>query len=114
MDIVQPDLCAAGGITECKKIAALAQAYGTRCIPHAWGTVVGLAATLHLIAALPDCPPCLVPIPPILEFEQTFNPFRDDLAKERIVQRGGWVDIPTAPGLGIEINREILEQYRVA
>ena len=114
MDIVQPDLCAAGGITECKKIAALAQAYGTRCIPHAWGTVVGLAATLHFIAALPDCPPCLVPIPPILEFEQTFNPFRDDLAKERIFQRGGWVDIPTAPGLGIEINREILAQYRVA
>ncbi len=41
MDIVQPDVCAAGGITECKKIAALAQAHCVQCVPHAWGTAIG-------------------------------------------------------------------------
>jgi L-alanine-DL-glutamate epimerase-like enolase superfamily enzyme len=41
MDIVQPDLCAAGGISECRKIAALASAHGVECVPHAWGSRSG-------------------------------------------------------------------------
>jgi D-galactarolactone cycloisomerase len=114
MDIIQPDVCAAGGITECKKIAALAQAHSVQCVPHAWGTAIGLAATVHFPASLPECPPCLAPIPPLLEYEQTFNPFRDQLAGAPLVHRNGWVDVPTAPGLGIEINRDILDRYRMA
>lgn len=114
MDIIQPDVCAAGGITECKKIAALAQSHGVQCVPHAWGTAIGLAATLHFLASLPECPPCLVPIPPMLEYEQTFNPFRDQLANPPLAHHNGWVDVPTGPGLGIEINRDILDRYRVA
>jgi D-galactarolactone cycloisomerase len=113
MDIVQPDVCAAGGLTECKKIAALAQAHAVQCVPHAWGTAIGLAATLHFLASLPDTPPCLAPMPPMLEYEQTFNPFRDDLSgPTRHTQ--GWVDVPTGPGLGIEIDRRVLDRYRVA
>lgn len=114
MDIIQPDVCAAGGITECKKIAALAQAHSVQCIPHAWGTAIGLAATIHFLASLPECPPCLVPMPPMLEYEQTFNPFRDRLSQTSLTRTKGFVDVPTAPGLGIEIDRKILEQYRVA
>ena len=114
MDIVQPDVCAAGGLTECKKIAALAQAHGTQCVPHAWGTAIGLAATLHYLASLPECPPCLVPMPPLLEYEQTFNPFRDRLSRVPITHAQGWVEVPTGPGLGIEIDRAILDKYRVA
>jgi D-galactarolactone cycloisomerase len=113
MDIVQPDVCAAGGITECKKIAALAQAHSVQCIPHVWGTAIGLAAALHFLASLPDCPPCLVPMPPLLEYEQTFNPFRDQLSRTPLSHTGGWVSIPTGPGLGIDIDREVLERYRV-
>jgi D-galactarolactone cycloisomerase len=114
MDIVQPDVCAAGGLTECKKIAALAQAHCVQCVPHAWGTAIGLAATLHFLASLPDCPPCLVPIPPMLEYEQTFNPFRDDLSKTPLKHVKGWVDVPVGPGLGIEIDRAVLDRYKVA
>jgi D-galactarolactone cycloisomerase len=112
MDIVQPDVCAAGGITECKKIAALASAHGVECVPHAWGSVVGLAATVHYLASLPAQPPCLFPMPPMLEMEQEENPFRDDLAKEPLVQRNGTVTVPTAPGLGIEIDRSVIDRYR--
>ncbi|MES2712779.1 MAG: mandelate racemase/muconate lactonizing enzyme family protein, partial [Pseudomonadota bacterium] len=43
MDIVQPDVCAAGGISECRKIAAMASAHGVECVPHAWGSAIGLA-----------------------------------------------------------------------
>jgi D-galactarolactone cycloisomerase len=112
MDIVQPDVCAAGGISECRKIATLASAHGVECVPHAWGSAIGLAATLHFLAALPDQPPSFRPMPPLLEFEQCENPFRDHLSKEPIVQVRGKVQIPTGPGLGIEIDRSILDKYR--
>ena len=114
MDIVQPDVCAAGGITECKKIAAMATAHGVECMPHAWGSAVGLAATIHFLASIPDQPPCLFPVPPMLEFEQEENPFRDFLAKQPIRQSDGKVKVPTGPGLGIEVDRTVIDRYRAA
>jgi D-galactarolactone cycloisomerase len=113
MDIVQPDVCAAGGISECRKIATLASAHGVECVPHAWGSAIGLAATLHFLAALPDQPPSFRPMPPLLEFEQCENPFRDHLSREPIALNGGKVQIPTGPGLGIDIDRSVLDRYRV-
>lgn len=113
MDIVQPDVCAAGGISECRKIATLAIAHGVECVPHAWGSIIGVAATLHFIAALPDQPPSFRPMPPLFEFEQCENPFRDDLGVEPIVQKRGIVTIPTGAGLGIDINRAVLKKYTV-
>lgn len=113
MDIVQPDVCAAGGFSECRKIAALATAHGVECVPHAWGSVIGVAATLHFIAALPDQPPSFRPMPPLFEFEQCENPFRDHLAMEPIVQNKGVVAVPTGAGLGIEIDRGVLAKYTV-
>ena len=114
MDIIQPDVCAAGGISECRKIATLASAHGVECVPHAWGSVIGVAATLHFLAALPDQPPSFKGNPPLFEFEQCENPFRDLLSVDPIVQLNGKVSVPKGPGLGIEINRHILDQYRVA
>jgi D-galactarolactone cycloisomerase len=114
MDIVQPDVCAAGGISECRKIAAMASAHGVECVPHAWGSAIGLAATVQFLAALPDTPPAFRPMSPMLEFEQTPNPLRDHLALEPIMQRGGIVRVPDGPGLGIEVDREILAQYKVS
>jgi D-galactarolactone cycloisomerase len=114
MDIVQPDVCAAGGISEMRKIATLASAFGVECVPHAWGSAIGLAATIQFLAALPDQPPALRPMPPMLEFEQTPNPLRDILAKEPIVQRRGIVKVPEGPGLGIEVDREVLNRFKVA
>jgi D-galactarolactone cycloisomerase len=113
MDIVQPDVCAAGGISECRKIATLAITHGVECVPHAWGSAIGVAATLHFLAALPDQPPSYRPMPPMLEFEQCENPFRDHLSREPIVQHRGKVQVPTGAGLGIEIERKILDKYRV-
>jgi D-galactarolactone cycloisomerase len=114
MDIVQPDVCAAGGISECRKIATLAISHGVECVPHAWGSAIGLAATLQFIAALPDQPPSFRPMPPLLEFEQCENPFRDLLTVDPIEQHRGIVQIPTGPGLGIEVKRDVLDRYRVA
>jgi D-galactarolactone cycloisomerase len=114
MDIVQPDVCAAGGLSECRKIAALASAHGVECVPHAWGSAIGLAATLQWLAALPDTPPAFRPISPMLEFEQTPNPLRDLLATVPIIQQEGIVAVPEGPGLGIEIDRTVLTRFKVA
>lgn len=113
MDIVQPDVCAAGGLSESRKIATLAITHGVECVPHAWGSVIGVAATLHFLASLPDQPPSYRPMPLLFEFEQCENPFRDHLAVEPIVQERGVVAVPQGAGLGIEIDRAVLKRYTV-
>jgi D-galactarolactone cycloisomerase len=52
----------------------MASAFGVRVNPHVWGTGVALAASLQLIATLPDNPPSLNPIAPLLEFDQSEHP----------------------------------------
>jgi D-galactarolactone cycloisomerase len=111
VDILQPDVCAAGGISECKKIADMANAFGVRLNPHVWGTGVALAASLQLIAALPHNPPGLHPIEPLLEFDRSEHPIRMAVLTEPIEQRSGWVEIPQGPGLGIEIDRAALARF---
>lgn len=113
LDIYQPDLCSSGGFTELKKVAAIAQAYNTMVIPHVWGSGVGLAASLQFIASLPPAPISLTPVEPMLEYDQSSHPFRLDLIYDSVVFEDGFVHVPTAPGIGVEINRNTLEKYRI-
>jgi D-galactarolactone cycloisomerase len=111
LDIAQPDVCVCGGFTEFRKIAAMASANHVRVIPHMFGTAIRLAATLHLLAALPDSPRAIEPFPTLLEYDMSENALRTELAKEPIRHVEGVVAVPQAPGLGIEIKRELLEKY---
>jgi len=113
VDILQPDVCAAGGLSECKKIADMANAFGVRVNRHVWGTGVALAASLHLIAALPDNPPSLNPIAPLLELDQSEHPMRMAILTEPIRHQAGWVEVPTGPGLGIDIDRAAIAKFLV-
>ena len=111
LDIIQPDICVCGGFTEYRKIAAMASANHVRVIPHMFGTSIRLAATLHLLAAQPDSPRALEPFPALLEYDMSENALRTELAKEPIRHKDGVVAVPQGPGLGIEINRELLKKY---
>ncbi|NOH61018.1 mandelate racemase/muconate lactonizing enzyme family protein [Vibrio sp. RE88] len=113
LDIIQPDLCSSGGITECKKIAAMAQASQTMMIPHVWGSGIGIAASLQFIASLPPSPLSLNPAEPMLEFDQSSHPFRKDLICDGIKMENGKVQISTQPGIGVDVNRDIINQYKV-
>lgn len=113
VDILQPDLAAAGGISETKKIADMAAAFGIRCNPHVWGTGVAMAASLQVIAVLPHNPPGLMPTEPLLEFDRSEHPLRDAVLVEPIRHRGGVVAVPTGPGLGIEVDRAALDRFRL-
>ncbi|MDP1534088.1 MAG: enolase C-terminal domain-like protein, partial [Rubrivivax sp.] len=112
VDILQPDICAAGGFTECRKIAALAQAWHLPIVPHVWASGIGLAASLQFIATLAPAPLALHPIEPMLEYDQSAHPFRHDLIHGAITMQGGRVRIPDGPGLGIDVDRAVLDRYR--
>ncbi|NOG69388.1 mandelate racemase/muconate lactonizing enzyme family protein [Roseicella sp. DB1501] len=113
MDIIQPDTCAAGGLSECKKIADMAAAFGIRYNPHVWGTGIGLAASLQLMAVLPThTPTSLAPAEPVFEFDRTEHPIRQAILRAPIEHVGGVVRIPQGPGLGIEIDRAALDRFR--
>lgn len=112
VDIVQPDLTATGGFTECQRIAALASAHGVRYLPHVWGSAVGLAAGLQFVAALPPATAALRPLEPLFELDRTPNRFRDELAIEPLRPVDGWLDIPDRPGLGITIDEALLARFR--
>jgi D-galactarolactone cycloisomerase len=111
LDILQPDLCSSGGFTECKKIAALAQAWTTAVVPHVWGSGIGLAASLQLFATLPPTPLSLNPEEPMLEYDTSSHPFREDLIGGAISAVNGEVPVPQGPGIGVEVDREVLERY---
>src|SRR5919202_1795890 len=107
VDIVQPDVIWSGGITLCRRIAALAAAAGLPCVPHVFSTAVSLVANLHFIASLPNSY--------LLEFDQNPNALRTELLREPITPNNrGVVTVPNGPGLGVRLDRESIRRYAVA
>jgi D-galactarolactone cycloisomerase len=116
VDIAQPDLTCAGGLSEGQKIAALASAFGVQLVPHVWGSGVALAAALHFLAALPPSPATANPVAPVnepvLEFDRNPNPLRDELLVEPIgMGADGRVPVPTGAGLGIALREDVLRRF---
>ena len=113
VDIIQPDLCSMGGYSEMMKIIDLAAAWDIRCIPHVWGSAVGLAANLQLQAAIPHFPTSYFPEESLIEYDRSPNPLREELIEERFEMEGTKIIIPRGPGLGVTLNRKELNRYRV-
>ena len=107
-------MCAAGGFSECKIIADMAAAFGVRCNPHTWGTAIAIAASLQWLATVPDSPPSLNAVQPMLELDQTEHPIRDALLVDVLKPGRGTIKIPDGPGLGIEVDREAVKRFQVA
>jgi len=106
VDIVQPDVIWTGGITECRKIAAVAEAHGLPVIPHVFSSAVSLVANMHFIASISNGG--------LLEFDQNPNPLRSELLEEPVAaDRDGTVPLPERPGLGITLNQQTIERYRI-
>ena len=113
VDILQPDLCGVGGFTEARRVADLAALHGVRVVPHVWGTAVHIAAALQFMAAMIPNPVRVNPIESILEFDRTENPFRQAVIRTPIEHVRGVVKIPDGPGLGIDIDRDALAEFRM-
>ena len=113
MDIIQPDTCSCGGLTEAKRISDLAWVHGMRHNPHVWGTGIGLAAAMQLLAVLPTTTPAFGQHEPLLEYDSTPHPFRQGLLVDPVKVDKGIAYVPTGPGLGIEVRRDVLDKWRI-
>lgn len=102
-DGVQPDVARAGGITQMRRIAALADDHGIPLFPHGYGTPVIVAANLHLIAATRNAS--------VLEYTRESGPIRDGIVEESFPIEDGSVAVPDGPGLGVTLDRSTVEAY---
>lgn len=115
VDIAQPDICASGGFSEWQKIIALTSSFGVLTIPHVWGSGIAVAAALHAIATAPPMPYTAHGVPlqnePMVEFDRTHNPLRDDLLTKPFELADGRLPVPCGPGLGVEVDEEKLAAF---
>jgi L-alanine-DL-glutamate epimerase-like enolase superfamily enzyme len=104
-DAVQPDVARSGGVTQMQKIATLADEAGIPMIPHGYSTDLIVAANLHIVAATGNAR--------LLEYCVEDSPLRWDLVEESFPVEDGHVAVPDRPGLGVTLDRDVLEEYRV-
>jgi galactonate dehydratase len=98
---VRPDLCLCGGLTGCKKVAAMAEAHHVKVIPHNPLSPVSTAACVQLDAAIPNFA--------LQEYTGEAEPPKSDLLVEPLELKDGYLTVPTGPGLGIQLNEAALE-----
>jgi len=110
-DIIQPDANLCGGIAEVLFIAEMARLFSIQCVPHCWGGALAIAATLQVLALLPNTTWGFTSDEPMLEFDTYENPFREEIVRRPFTLDKGYVTIPTGPGLGIEINEDAVKRY---
>jgi L-rhamnonate dehydratase len=105
LHVIQPDVAFCGGLTVCRKVAAMAQQAGRRVVPHCFSTGINLAASLHWMAATPNgdlVEYCLRPSPLMRKLVKNLPPLVD-----------GRVPVPHGPGLGIELDEDVISEFRV-
>lgn len=104
VDVVQPDLSWAGGITECRKIANLAYASHKEYAPHCFSSAILLAASAHFLCAIPNAS--------LLEMDENPNGLRTDIVFDPLEINGeGQIVMNGRPGLGVELNEEMIQRY---
>jgi L-alanine-DL-glutamate epimerase-like enolase superfamily enzyme len=102
VDIVQPDLSRCGGFTEARRIAQLAESSGRQTLPHAFKSNVLLAASLHFCASTASAD--------LVEFSMSASPIRRHLTVNDLPIVDGYIDAPLGPGLGVEVNADLLQE----
>lgn len=110
VDVLQPDLGRAGGLTESRRIAQIAYDHGLTVVPHGWKTMIAVAALTHFSASLPNCPYIEFPDPDLVNAKE----LRNHLAGPEAVLHDGRFSLPQAPGLGVDLKAEAVARYRLA
>ena len=103
-DILNPDICNTGGILELTQIAAMAEPYYVGVSPHGWNsTAVAAGAAVHASAVMPNFL--------IYEYALSVEPVSRDISTKYLRAEGGYIELPTEPGLGVELDEEKLAKY---
>jgi L-alanine-DL-glutamate epimerase-like enolase superfamily enzyme len=104
VDIVQPDASRCGGVSETFKVARLAGQHGLGVASHSWSDAVAIIANAHVVASVENGI--------TVEMDQTGNPLVEQLLVEPIRVKDGRMQLGSAPGLGIELSKRVIDQYR--
>lgn len=105
VDVLQPDLSRCGGLTVGRQIADLATRRQIDCAPHAWLTDLLKAASLHLNAYLMNSL--------YLEYNVSSGSLLNNLCTTKLEMVDGYIAVPEGPGLGVEVDEEVVARYRV-
>jgi L-rhamnonate dehydratase len=106
VDVLQPDLSRCGGFTAARKIVYMAETANVLVIPHSWSSDLLTAASLHLNAFQRRAE--------FVEFNTSQGPLSRDMVREPLRMVDGYLSVPTGPGLGVDVNEETIERYRIA
>ena len=100
---VRPDVCHAGGITQCKKVAGMAEAFDVGVIPHNPLTPVSTAACVQLDACIPNFV--------LQEYTGEDRPPKRDMVRAPLQLDGGYLLVPEAPGIGVELDEAFFREH---
>ena len=109
LDVLQPDVVAVGGLSGLSRIARMARQHNVEFTPHTWGNGIGLLANLHLVAGTVGAPFVEFPWDPP-EWTPASRDFM--LCAPLLPDAEGWLTLPEAPGLGIDLDEERLAATR--
>lgn len=101
--VAQPDASRCGGISEAKRIADLASTHHLHAIPHTFSDALTIAANLHVVAASSNAP--------IIEYDRTYNEIQEKLVRNPLAVQNSFIELPTEPGLGVEIDWDFVEEH---
>ena len=105
LDVVQPDIARCGGLTVGMKVAQVAKESGCMVANHSFKSAISIAASMHFLAAIPNYI--------ALEFCMAESPLRQDLTIESFgLDAEGFAEVPSRPGLGVELNMDVVDKYR--
>ena len=113
IDFLQMDICSCGGLTEAKRISALSSAKGVKVIPHTWGSGIAFYTALNLISNLEPIPGRLYNEDAYVEYDRTENKIRENIIKNNIIMKDGYISVNHKPGLGIDVDETYLNEIKI-
>ena len=113
IDFLQMDICSCGGLTEAKRISALSSAKGVKVIPHTWGSGIAFYTAINFISNLEPIPGRLYNEDAYVEYDRTENKIRENIIKNNITMKDGYISVNHKPGLGIDIDETYLNEIKI-
>ena len=113
IDFLQMDICSCGGLTEAKRISALSSTKGVKVIPHTWGSGIAFYTAINFISNLEPIPGRLYNEDAYIEYDRTENKIRENIIKNNIKMKDGYIYVNHKPGLGINVDETYLNEIKI-
>ena len=113
VDFLQMDICSCGGLTEAKRISALSSTKGVKVIPHTWGSGIAFYTAINFISNLEPMPGRLYMEDAYIEYDRTENKIRENIIKDYIIMKDGYISVNDKPGLGVDVDETYLNEIKI-